>query len=276
MEARWSLSGRHWATGTTPGSNQVQGEEPGGPGLVPERRLVGDPLVVPLDRLAPVRVEVVGRVRDHQVAARRQRRDQAGHQPGRVLPSGMKCRIASSISATGWPKSRVLAAPVEDRVRVVQVGLDVGGARLRRAGQQGPGVRQHDRVVVDVDDPRLRRDRAGRPRGCCPRSAARCRRRGTAGCRASPARNRTARARNVRLAARPAPDAGRPAAPARPPPVGGEVVLAAEPVVVDARRVRPGWCRCLAVPSPRPSRVSLQESLPPSCHFEPIRWRTSR
>jgi hypothetical protein len=43
----------------------------------------------------------------------------------------------------------------------VQVGLDVFGGTLRRTGEQGPGVYQHERVVVDIDDPRVRCDGLG-------------------------------------------------------------------------------------------------------------------
>jgi hypothetical protein len=45
----------------------------------------------------------------------------------------------------------------QDGVRVPRVGVDVLAAALRCTGQQRLRVRQHDRVVVDVDDPRLRR-----------------------------------------------------------------------------------------------------------------------
>jgi hypothetical protein len=41
----------------------------------------------------------------------------------------------------------------QDRLRVLQVGLDVVARALGGAGQQGAGVHQHQRVVVDVDDP---------------------------------------------------------------------------------------------------------------------------
>jgi hypothetical protein len=44
----------------------------------------------------------------------------------------------------------------EDRLRLAEVGLDEGHPPLLAAGHQGPGVGQHDRVVVHVDDPRLR------------------------------------------------------------------------------------------------------------------------
>src|SRR3954447_21852325 len=39
--------------------------------------------------------------------------------------------------------------------------MDVGGGAVGSAGQQPPRVGQHDGVVVDVDDTRFRRDRLG-------------------------------------------------------------------------------------------------------------------
>ena len=55
-----SLSGRHCETATTPGSTSEPVEETPGIVLAAERRLVGHPLVVALNRLAlPVGVEVV-------------------------------------------------------------------------------------------------------------------------------------------------------------------------------------------------------------------------
>jgi hypothetical protein len=42
---------------------------------------------------------------------------------------------------------------------LAHVGADVGGAALRAACHAGTGMGEHGRVVVDVDDPRLRDDR---------------------------------------------------------------------------------------------------------------------
>jgi hypothetical protein len=44
---------------------------------------------------------------------------------------------------------------------VPDVGRHVGGDPLGRAGQQGPGVAEHDRVIVDVHDPGVRGDLLG-------------------------------------------------------------------------------------------------------------------
>ena len=49
----------------------------------------------------------------------------------------------------------------EDGVRVAQIGGDEGGGALGGAGEQGVGVGEDGRVVVDVDDPRSRADALG-------------------------------------------------------------------------------------------------------------------
>jgi hypothetical protein len=45
---------------------------------------------------------------------------------------------------------------LHDRVRVAHVGFGVVGRALGGARQQCAGMRQHQRIVVDVHDPRLR------------------------------------------------------------------------------------------------------------------------
>jgi hypothetical protein len=49
----------------------------------------------------------------------------------------------------------------QDRLRFAHVRVHVVGGALRAAGQQRPGVHQHQRVVVDVDDPGVRRHPLG-------------------------------------------------------------------------------------------------------------------
>ena len=71
----------------------------------------------------------------------------------------MPCRIPSSMIATGCPKSRTARRPLEDRPGVAQIGVDVGRRPLGAAGQQDTGVVEHDRVVVHVHHPGLRRRR---------------------------------------------------------------------------------------------------------------------
>ena len=152
--------------------------------------------------------------------------------------SATNCSTASSMTATGWLKSSVSAAVARIVVRVAQVGVDVGARALRLAGQQRPGVGQHDGVVVDVDDPAVRRDPlrdlmgvvGGRDPGADVEELPDA---------PSAARNRTARARKARLA-RTENDQVRVGrqGPLAEFPVRGEVVLAAQPVVVDAGDMR--------------------------------------
>jgi hypothetical protein len=49
----------------------------------------------------------------------------------------------------------------EDLLRLADIGLQIVGGALRGAAQQGLGVPQHDRVVVRVDHTRLRGHRLG-------------------------------------------------------------------------------------------------------------------
>jgi hypothetical protein len=49
----------------------------------------------------------------------------------------------------------------EDLARVAQVGVDVFGGTTRVAGQQRPGMGEHNWVVVGIDDPAFRRDGLG-------------------------------------------------------------------------------------------------------------------
>ena len=65
------------------------------------------------------------------------------------------CSTATSMTPTGWLKSSTCRGAGQDLVGVLDVGVEVGRLALRAAGQQRAGVREHDRVVVDVDHPRL-------------------------------------------------------------------------------------------------------------------------
>jgi len=51
--------------------------------------------------------------------------------------------------------------PGEDRARVAQVRVEVGGGAFPGAGEQGARVREDEGVVVDVDDPAVRRGGLG-------------------------------------------------------------------------------------------------------------------
>ena len=128
--------------------------------------------------------------------------------------------------------------PGEDRRRVAQVGADVPAPALGPAGEQGPGVDQHERVVVDVGDRalgrHLLRQFVGAARG------------GQAG---TDVQELADAAVTGQVAHRPGQE--RPVGPCpghhvraaaghlvADRPVGFVVILAAEPVVVHPRRMR--------------------------------------
>src|SRR5690606_33097741 len=99
-----------------------------------------------------------GAVADGEVAARRHaaRAVRAPRpRPGGVgeVPEPAEDRHGDRLLEVEDP----LRAP-EDAVDVADVGLEAGGLPLGRADGQRPGVREHERVVVDVDDPALRGD----------------------------------------------------------------------------------------------------------------------
>jgi hypothetical protein len=97
-----------------------------------------------------------GDVRRDQVAARRQRVDQRRDDPRGLELVGdevqdrdqhQRDRLAE---VQDLPDRRI----GQDRLRVSQIGMDVGRAALGRAGQQLAGVPENERVVVGVDDAR--------------------------------------------------------------------------------------------------------------------------
>ena len=69
----------------------------------------------------------------------------------------MKFKIPSIMIATGLEKSSVFAAFSKIDGRIAEVGVDIVGGAFRCAGQQGSGVHEHKRIVVDVHDPGLGR-----------------------------------------------------------------------------------------------------------------------
>ena len=75
--------------------------------------------------------------------------------------SGTYCSVIKIMTATGWPKSSVLAASARIFPGSRRSAWRYWQAPLGRALQQRGGVAEHDRVVVDVDDPAPRRDRLG-------------------------------------------------------------------------------------------------------------------
>ena len=142
------------------------------------------------------------------------------------------------MTATGSVRSSVAAGLGEDPVRVPYVGFDVGAPAGRRAGQQGAGVQQDDRVVVGVDDPcsgsRPLRHLMGVVHG------------GQAGADVEELPDARVGRQVMHDGGEEHPDAAGDVGHGGHDgehflggdPVGREVVLAAEPVVVDARRVR--------------------------------------
>jgi hypothetical protein len=105
--------------------------------------------------------DVAGRVREGQVAARRDGLHQPGHQGGRVVLVGDAVQDAEEHDRDRPAEVQDPGGPGQDRGEVAQVGVDVGGRALGAAGQQGPGVQEHDRVVVHVHHPGVRRHPLG-------------------------------------------------------------------------------------------------------------------
>jgi len=99
----------------------------------------------------------VDAVVDRQVAAGRQAAEQPGHDRPRFL-------VVDDVAEDPHERERDRLAQVQPlrrlaqhRAGVVHISVDVAGAALRTTGQQRPGVRQYQRVVIDVHDPGLRR-----------------------------------------------------------------------------------------------------------------------
>src|SRR6185437_13173773 len=178
-----------------------------------------------------------GRVGDHQIAARGHLGHEAGGDAVRVLVVTDQMQHADELHRDGPAEVQCPAGVVEDLVRVAQVGIDVVGGTVAGAGQQRAGVGQHDRVVVRVHDPGGRRDLLGdlvdvRTGGDAGTDVEELPDAGVVG----QVGHRTLHERPV------GPDVAHDRRPGRHHrlagrPVGGEVVLAAQPVVVDPGRV---------------------------------------
>ena len=107
-----------------------------------------------------VGVNVAGRMGDGHEAARRARRHQMTDD---VADLGVRDELQH-----GQQHDRDRLGEVQrpgrvgqDLLRVPQVGVEVVAGALRAALQERLGVRQHDGVVVDVDDPAVRRGALG-------------------------------------------------------------------------------------------------------------------
>jgi hypothetical protein len=95
---------------------------------------------------------------DRQVAAGRHRGHQPGHDAPRVL--GILDQVQHSEQHDRHRLAEVKQGrpPVQDRTGIAQVGLHVVGRPFRGASQQGLGVQQDDRIVLDVDHVGIRGD----------------------------------------------------------------------------------------------------------------------
>src|SRR5207253_2640387 len=88
-----------------------------------------------------------------QVTARRQAVEQRVDDRGRLFVAADVAQDAQQHERYRFGEVENLGGGGQDARGVAQIGIHVGGNALGTAGQQGAGVREHDRVVVDVDDP---------------------------------------------------------------------------------------------------------------------------
>ena len=113
---------------------------------------------------APQRVWV-DKVRRHvgerEVAARRHRVKQPGHDRVRLVGVGDRVHDRDQRDRHRPGEVKQFAGLLQDRGGVAQVRLDVVCRPRLSAAEQGPGVRQHGRVVVHVHHPGLRGDCLG-------------------------------------------------------------------------------------------------------------------
>jgi hypothetical protein len=117
------------------------------------------PLIRSLTRLvisAICTADVAGRVRQHQVACGRQGAHQLGHDAVRVVIVGDQVQDDQQHQRHRRAEVQGPRRGPHDGRGVPQVRLHVVARTLRGAAQQGPGVQQHDGVVVGVHDPRVR------------------------------------------------------------------------------------------------------------------------
>jgi hypothetical protein len=94
-------------------------------------------------------------VGDRQVAPRRQLRHQARDKGRRVILVIDQVQDADQHQRDRPGEVDGLRGAGQDRIRVTQVGFQVGARAVGSRGQQRASVVEDDRVVVHVDDPRL-------------------------------------------------------------------------------------------------------------------------
>jgi hypothetical protein len=89
-----------------------------------------------------------------QVAARGQRAEQGGDQARRIVGIGQEVqdRDEHEHDRPAQVERPGHGGTGQDPLRVTQVRIDIGGAALRGAGQQRPGVGEPDRVVIHIHD----------------------------------------------------------------------------------------------------------------------------
>jgi hypothetical protein len=102
----------------------------------------------------------VGAIAQHQVAAGRKTVQQPLHDRLRLVVIAEVAQDSEQHERDRPVEVQGAGGQLEDPVGIAQVGVDVGGHVLG-AGEQGTGVGQHHRVVVDTDDAALRGDPLG-------------------------------------------------------------------------------------------------------------------
>jgi pimeloyl-ACP methyl ester carboxylesterase len=110
-----------------------------------------------------LRVEIGREMGKHQVATGGQPVNQVLDQGIRIVGVGDEVQHRKQEQPHRLAQVQGLAhrRRPKDRVEVAEIGVEVPALPLWLAGEQGTSVCQHDGVVVDVDDPALRRDRLG-------------------------------------------------------------------------------------------------------------------
>jgi hypothetical protein len=103
----------------------------------------------------PLPVVLHGQVRSDEVTARRQGVEERRDDLCRLVGIGEQVQDPDEQQADRLAEVQQFAdrRRGQDRIGVANVGLDVGGAALRGGGEQGARVDQDERVVVNVDDP---------------------------------------------------------------------------------------------------------------------------
>jgi serine-type D-Ala-D-Ala carboxypeptidase len=160
LEVRCGPPVRYWHQSRL---NQFQAvKEPQHLGLGAEGHLLGDQLVHPVRDLGHRRsLDVAGWVRQRQVAPGRHGSNQPGHDPVRIvlIADVLQDRHQHDRHRTG--EVQYLRRRSKDRLGVAQVGIDARGGTVRPAGQERLGVGQHHRVIVHVHHAALRRRALG-------------------------------------------------------------------------------------------------------------------